>query len=127
MAPTRRIARRHRSSLVRDAFTLAHHIGIDFGTTNTSIAIVRADGTMQLGRFPFFEQHTESYRSLLYFEQVAGRGVAPTTFCWTGPKGVEHYLAAEARGRLIQSLKSFLAIRNMEGTQVFERKRTIEE
>ncbi len=49
------------------------------------------------------------------------------TFCWTGPSGIEHYLGAETQGRLIQSLKSFLAVRNMEGTQVFERKRTIEE
>ena len=59
---------------------------------------------------------------------MAGKGTAPpTTFCWTGPSGIERYLAADTRGRLIQSLKSFLAVRNMEGTQVFERKRTIEE
>jgi hypothetical chaperone protein len=59
---------------------------------------------------------------------VAGLGAAPpTTFCWTGPSGIERYLSADTRGRLIQSLKSFLAVRNMEGTQVFERKRTIEE
>jgi hypothetical chaperone protein len=49
------------------------------------------------------------------------------TFCWTGPQGIAHYLASESQGRLIQSLKSFLAVRNMEGTQVFEKKRTIEE
>lgn len=108
---------------------MAHHsIGIDFGTTNSSVAIVRADGTVELGRFPFFEQFTETYRSLLYFEQVVGGGPVPlTTFCWTGPAGIEHYLAAESHGRLIQSLKSFLAIRDLESTQVFERKRTIEE
>ena len=107
---------------------MSHHtVGIDFGTTNTSIAIVRADGSMELGQFPFFGQITEAYRSLLYFEQVAARDKPPTTFCWTGPSGIEHYLASENQGRLIQSLKSFLAVRNMEGTQVFERKRTIEE
>ena len=84
---------------------------------------------MRLAKFPFLGQLTDAYRSLLYFEQVAGKGAAaPTTFCWTGPMGIEHYLSSDShQGRLIQSLKSFLAVRNMEGTQVFERKRTIEE
>lgn len=83
---------------------------------------------MDVGRFPFFGQLTDTYRSLLYFEQVAGRGAdVPKTYCWTGPAAIEHYLAAETHGRLIQSLKSFLTVRNMDGTQVFERKRTIEE
>ncbi len=104
-----------------------HSIGIDFGTTNSSVAILRSDGTLQLGRFPLFGQVTDTYRSLLYFEQSGGGGIPLKTFCWTGPDGIEHYLAAESPGRLIQSLKSFLAVRNMEGTQVFERKRTIEE
>lgn len=105
-----------------------HSVGIDFGTTNTSIAIVHDNGTLQLGQFPFLGKLTDAYRSLLYFEQVRDKPPAPpTTFCWTGPKGIEHYLAADSQGRLIQSLKSFLATRNMEGTQVFEKKRTIEE
>ena len=108
---------------------LAHHsIGIDFGTTNTSIALVRPDGTMQLGQFPFLGKITDAYRSLLYFEQHGGKAPAPpVTYCWTGPSGIEHYLGADSQGRLIQSLKSFLATKNMEGTQVFEKKRMIEE
>jgi hypothetical chaperone protein len=91
--------------------------------------MVHPDGALQLGEFPFLGRLTDAYRSLLYFEQVAGNGpgAPPATFCWTGPAGIEHYLSAETQGRLIQSLKSFLAVRNMEGTQVFERKRTIEE
>ena len=105
-----------------------HSVGIDFGTTNTSIAIVHSDGSIELGQFPFLGRLTDAYRSLLYFEQVAGAaGAPPVTYCWTGPAGIEHYLSADSQGRLIQSLKSFLAVRNMEGTQVFEKKRTIEE
>ena len=104
------------------------HIGIDFGTTNTSIAAASPGGAVTLARFSFLGQLTDAYRSLLYFEQHAGAaGAPPATFCWTGPSGIEHYLNADSQGRLIQSLKSFLAIRNMDGTQVFERKRTIEE
>jgi hypothetical chaperone protein len=107
----------------------SHSIGIDFGTTNTSIALVRPNGDLQLARFPFFGQLTDAYRSLLYFEQarVGGKAAPLTTYCWTGPAGIEHYLSADSQGRLIQSLKSFLASRDVESTQVFERKRTIEE
>ena len=103
-------------------------VGVDFGTTNTSIAMVEPNGDLRLATFPFLGQVTDAYRSLLYFEQTEARpGSVPITSCWTGPSGIEHYLAAETQGRLIQSLKSVLAVRDLESTQVFERKRTIEE
>jgi hypothetical chaperone protein len=112
----------------RQDLSLAHDsVGIDFGTTNTSIAMLRGD-VVHLARFPFLDRLTESYRSLLYFQQAPGIALQrPATFCWTGPAGIGHYLAADSHGRLIQSLKSFLAARNMDGTQVFDRKRTLEE
>jgi len=102
-------------------------VGIDFGTTNTSIAVLQPDGGVRLAHFPFFGQPTDAYRSLLYFEQAARIGGAPATYCWTGPSGIEHYLGSDSRGRLIQSLKSVLAVRDLDSTQVFDRKRTIEE
>ena len=85
-------------------------------------------GDVRLATFPFLDQLTDAYRSLLYFEYSEGAaGKRGVTSCWTGPAGVEHYLAAETQGRLIQSLKSVLAVRDLESTQVFDRKRTIEE
>jgi len=90
--------------------------------------MVDPGGDVYLATFPFFGQPTDAYRSLLYFEQAERPGGGlPVTSCWTGPSGIEHYLAAETQGRLIQSLKSVLAVRDLESTQVFERKRTIEE
>lgn len=101
-------------------------IGLDFGTTNSSIAIALPNGEIQLARFPFDQSFTESYRSLLYLEQhrAAGR---TTVQCSTGPAAIENYLAAAERGRLIQSLKSFLANRGLTATEIFSRRHTIEE
>jgi hypothetical chaperone protein len=101
-------------------------VGIDFGTTNSSIALVSADAQIRLVRFSFMERLTDSYRSLLYFERAAAPGRGGIQ-CWTGPAGIERYLAAETKGRLIQSLKSFLSSRDLTTTNVFGRTRSIEE
>src|SRR5262245_855961 len=81
-------------------------IGIDFGTTNSSIARVTDSGEVELARFPYQGGRTESFRSLLYLESQADNG-RRTIASWTGPEGIERYLAADPKGRLIQSLKSY--------------------
>jgi hypothetical chaperone protein len=101
------------------------HIGIDFGTTNSSVAISRS-GALELISFPSLQGLTQSYRSVLYLEQLqhAGRNQLKS---YTGPGAIEHYLAAETPGRLIQSLKSYLPSRSLTGTEVFGRRYTLEE
>ena len=69
---------------------------------------------------------TEAYRSLLYLEQLKQRGVTSIK-SWTGPEGIEQYLAAETKGRLVQSLKSFLSSRTLQSTEVFGRRFRLEE
>lgn len=102
-------------------------IGIDFGTTNSSVARVCSSGEVELARFPAGGDVTDAYRSLLYLEQIA-QGARKTVKSWTGPEGIERYLDAdEARGRLIQSLKSFLASRSLKSTDVFGRRIRLEE
>jgi hypothetical chaperone protein len=101
-------------------------IGIDFGTTNSSIALVTGSGEIELARFPFAGTHTDAYRSLLYLEQAVDRGVKSIK-SWSGPTAIEEYLAADTKGRLVQSLKSFLASRNLKSTEVFGRRMTIED
>ena len=100
--------------------------GLDFGTTNSSIAWLGPDGVPQLASFPSLGGLTESYRSLLYLEmeKVAGRS---TIKSYSGPAGMEHYLAAESKGRLIQSLKSFLAAKTFVSTEVFNKSFTLAE
>jgi hypothetical chaperone protein len=101
-------------------------LGIDFGTTNSSIAVARGNGVVELASFPTAKGATESFRSVLYLEQQkhAGRTQIKS---FTGPSGIEHYLEAEHKGRLIQSLKSYLTSRTLTGTEVFGRRYTIED
>jgi hypothetical chaperone protein len=101
-------------------------IGIDFGTTNSSIAFAERSDEVQLAKFPYLGGLTDAYRSLLYLQQVREGGVN-TLKSWTGPDGIEHYLSTDVKGRLIQSLKSFLSSRTLHGTEVFGRRYTVED
>jgi hypothetical chaperone protein len=101
-------------------------IGIDFGTTNSSIAFAGRSDDVQLATFPYLGGVTDAYRSLLYLQQVKDGGVNALK-SWTGPEGIEHYLSADVKGRLIQSLKSFLSSRTLHGTEVFGRRYSLED
>jgi hypothetical chaperone protein len=101
-------------------------IGIDFGTTNSSIALAKKSGEVELAQFPYMGELVDSYRSLLYLERVKEGGVN-TVKSWSGPEGIEHYLSADPKGRLMQSLKSFLSSRSLLSTEVFGRRYTLEE
>ncbi len=105
---------------------MSRAVGIDFGTTNSSIARVSGDGEVELALFPYSGGETASYRSLLYLEPVKERGRAGVR-AWSGPAAIEEYLAAETKGRLIQSLKSFLSSRTLKNTEVFGRRMSVEE
>jgi hypothetical chaperone protein len=94
-------------------------IGIDFGTTNSSIAVTRDDQSTGTVRFKTADGTTETYRSVLYFE--------PKTPGVSGPLAIERYLVATEKGRLIQSLKSFLASRLFNGTSIYGRQFSVED
>lgn len=93
-------------------------VGLDFGTTNSAMAIAVPDGSVQLAEFKEEGHVTETLRSILYFfnpldTEAENRDVA------AGPYAIEAYLKAETRGRLIQSLKSFLASRSFTQTVLY--------
>jgi hypothetical chaperone protein len=94
-------------------------IGIDFGTTNSSVALARDDGSIESVQFRTTAGTTETYRSVLYFEPGAP-GIG-------GPVAIERYLEADDKGRLIQSLKSFLASRVFTGTSVYGKQFPLED
>ena len=106
-------------------------LGIDFGTTNSSMALVTRDAPVQLASFPMRGGETLSFRSVLYLERKKKSAAAQTlssrqAHSWTGPSAIEHYLEAEDKGRLMQSLKSHLSSRTLTGTEVFGHRYTIE-
>lgn len=101
-------------------------VGLDFGTTNSAIAVATSDATVHLAAFQEDGRVTTTFRSMLYFfhphdEDADGRHAV------AGPEAVQSYLHAEPRGRFIQSMKSFLASRLFEHTQVFHRTYRLEE
>jgi hypothetical chaperone protein len=100
--------------------------GLDFGTTNSSLCAAASDGTVTTLRFPAAAGPTESFRSLLYLERQEGAAKGGLNV-WSGPDAVQAYLEAEIKGRLVQSLKSFLTSRSLRGTDVFGRQYSLED
>jgi hypothetical chaperone protein len=101
-------------------------VGIDFGTTNSSVALATDDTSVQLVSFSAFGEDTFSSRSVVYQEQVKGENGVRRVHASTGPAAIEHYLHAEKKGRLIQSLKSYLPSGTFTGTSIFGRHYTLE-
>jgi hypothetical chaperone protein len=102
-------------------------VGIDFGTTNSSMALARQDGEVQLASFPSSGgRKTQSFRSVIYLEQARDASGVRRVRSMTGPAAIERYLEAEKKGRLIQSLKSYLPSRTFTGTSIFGRHYTVE-
>lgn len=105
-------------------------IGIDFGTTNSSVARTLPDGTVDLVHFG---NRSTSFRSLLYLEQLK-QGTRRVTQSFTGSLAIDRYVnrhafayTGDTEGRLIQSLKSYLPVASLTGTEVFGRRYTLED
>ncbi|HUD15380.1 MAG TPA: hypothetical protein VMQ56_17130, partial [Terracidiphilus sp.] len=60
-------------------------VGFDFGTTNSSVALVNGDAQVQLASFPSLEGETQSFRSVLYLEHAKTATGPKRTHAFTGP------------------------------------------
>jgi hypothetical chaperone protein len=97
--------------------------GLDFGTTNSVIALARPDGSVGTVRFPLGTGDTDVFRSVLRIEDQ-GRG----SLGWSaGPDAIAAHLDGGGEGRLIQSMKTVLSSDAFTETQVYGKRLTLEQ
>ncbi|HYD47782.1 MAG TPA: Hsp70 family protein, partial [Terriglobales bacterium] len=100
-------------------------VGIDFGTTNSAVAIASADQEPVLATFAWKNRRLPTFRSVLYFERIAA-GTGQKIAVHTGPDALERHVHGSGEGRFMQSLKTFLASRLTQSTNVFGHIHTLE-
>jgi hypothetical chaperone protein len=91
--------------------------GIDFGTTNSAVAISQ-NGEVRV--LPIGFNGDKIIRSLLFFPRE-GR------VHFIGEDAITHYIESGMEGRLIQSIKTFLPDKSFTGTVLRGRSRTLED
>ena len=87
---------------------MAQAIGVDFGTTNSALAVVDDRADPRFAEFRWSGGESSTFRSILYFERDEDDRVVSVA----GPQAIDRYLDAVDVGRLVQSLKSFLPSRD---------------
>ena len=105
--------------------TTPYSLGIDFGTTNTVVALADASGPAHLVTFPAPERELFAFRSCLSFhappERPSDRTIA------AGPWAIEAYVEDPAETRFIQSFKTFAAQASFSETQVLGKRYKFED
>lgn len=101
---------------------MAVHVGIDFGTTNTALALAEDGGAVALADLPGVSSESaataKTWRTVLHFD--------PDAPPLAGAPAVGRYVQNEGQGRLIQSIKSHLASASFTRTMIGGRFWTLE-
>ncbi len=105
---------------------MARIVGLDFGTTNSALAIRDDNAAVRMAGFPTAAGVRPTFRSILFFDADEH---GPNTLARpaAGGEAIARYLDSGGNGRLLLSLKSFLADRTFSATDIFGRRITLEE
>ena len=96
-------------------------IGVDFGTTNSVVALAFAGGHVESLHWPSDFGATDTFRTALMFWRE-GRKIAHAA----GPEAIARAIAQEGEQRFIQSIKTHLASRLFAETRLYGERFTIE-
>ena len=103
------------------------YFGIDFGTTNSAIAMADEHGQSRTIPIDWKGASLDVFRSVLFYD-LEERESLKRLVHFAGPAAIEAYLqAGGAGGRFIQSIKSCLADPHFSQTSVFGTSRSIED
>lgn len=97
----------------------AESIGVDFGTSNTVVALATGDGRVDAIRFSHGGAALSVYTSALCFWQERS-GLPPSAE--GGPWAIDRMLDGRHELRFMQSFKTFAASRSFESTTIFRQR-----
>ncbi len=101
-------------------------IGVDFGTTNSVVAVLQPDGSVTTRRYAVGHAELDVFRSVLCFWLEDPKRLGSLRQA-AGPFAVDAYLDDPLGSRLIMSMKTFLAQRSFTQTNIFGRLFTLEQ
>ena len=96
-------------------------IGVDFGTSNTVVAIATGEGRVEALRFAHGGATQSVYASALCFWQERSGGSLPPS-AEGGPWAIERVLEQHAPLRFLQSFKTLAASRSFQSTMIFRQR-----
>ncbi len=103
---------------------MARGIGIDFGTTNSAMALAEPGRAADVLHFASSGGETAAFRSVLFCGRAEGEREVESV---AGPLALERYLTLEGERRLLQSLKAFLASRLFTSANLLGRTTTLQD
>lgn len=103
------------------------YIGVDFGTTNTVVALSDDAGNTRTLQYPSAQGALSAFRSVLCYVGEDPESLSPTTRVYCGPAAIDAFFRCGEDARLIQSVKTFLSSQSFSKSVIHGREYTLEQ